>query len=255
MVFASVPKAVGIVYALAGILALAYLWHTGRFSRRKGLPILAVTALLGFLIFSPVAPYQFQLLVLRDVAGLGAPVLAAAVGLAVMLGLALLFGRIFCGHFCPVGALQEIAAHLSPKKVGRTQKKVSMAVRGGVFVVFFAAGLLFSFNLLGALGVHDLFHLAVGVPAAIFLGILALSAFVYRPFCRFICPYGALLAVASSESLYRFVRTDLCIECGRCERACPVDEAKRTDAKSECYMCGRCVEVCPAEGALHYARR
>lgn len=255
MVFASVPKAVGIVYALAGILALAYLWHTGRFSRRKGLPILAVTALLGFLIFSPVAPYQFQLLVLRDVAGLGAPVLLVAVGLAVMLGLALLFGRIFCGHFCPVGALQEIAAHLSPKKVGRTQKKVSMAVRGGVFVVFFAAGLLFSFNLLGALGVHDLFHLALGVPAAIFLGILALSAFVYRPFCRFICPYGALLAVASSESLYRFVRTDLCIECGRCERACPVDEAKRTDAKAECYMCGRCVEVCPVEGALHYARR
>ena len=117
-----------------------------------------------------------------------------AVGLDVMLVHALLFSWIFCGHFCLVGALQEIAAHLSPKKVGRTQKKVSMAVRGGVFLAFFAAGLLFSFNLLGALGVHDLFHLALGVPAAIFLGILALSAFVYRPFCRFIGSYGTQLA-------------------------------------------------------------
>jgi len=255
MVISTIPKTLGMVYALAGIAALAYLWHTGRFSRRKGLPILAVTALFGFLIFSPVAPYQFQLLVLRDAAGLGVPVLAAAVGLAAMLGLALIFGRIFCGHFCPVGALQEIAAHIYEKKVGRTQKKVPMAVRGVVFLAFFAAGLFFSFNLLGALGVHDLFHLVVGVPAAIFLAILALSVVVYRPFCRFVCPYGALLAVASSESLYRFVRTDLCIECGKCELACPVDEAKREDAKAECYMCGRCAEVCPVDGALHYARK
>lgn len=255
MALATVPKAVGLVYALAGILALAYLWHTGWFSRRRGLALLGVTALLGFLIFSPVAPYQFQLLVLRDAAGLGAPVLLAAAGLAVMLGLALLFGRIFCGHFCPVGALQEIAAHLYPKKVWRTEKRASMAVRWAVFVVFFASGVLLSFNLIGGLGVHDLFHLVGGVPAGIFLGILALSVAVYRPFCRFVCPYGALLAVASSESLYRFVRTDLCINCGRCERACPTDEAKRGDAKAECYMCGRCVEACPVEGALHYARR
>jgi NAD-dependent dihydropyrimidine dehydrogenase PreA subunit len=45
-----------------------------------------------------------------------------------------------------------------------------------------------------------------------------------------------------------------CIECGKCEFACPVDEAKRGDLKGECYLCGRCTEVCPVAGTITYRR-
>ncbi|TAJ45852.1 4Fe-4S binding protein [Methanofollis fontis] len=253
MVVETIPQTVGPVYAMAGILAFAYLWWRGFLSRRRAYPFLAVTAMFGFLIFAPVAPYQLQGIVLGE-AGPGVPVGAVAFGLGVMLVLAFVFGRMYCGHFCPVGALQEIASLLPVRKVGRTQKAAPMAVRGVVFALFLVAGLLYSYNLLGALGIRDFFYLVPSVSAALFLVILALSAVVYRPFCRFVCPFGALLAVPSSRSRVRFVRTDLCIECGACERACPVDEAKRGDAKAECYMCGRCMEVCPVEGALVYRR-
>jgi polyferredoxin len=77
---------------------------------------------------------------------------------------------------------------------------------------------------------------------------------LYRPFCRLVCPYGALLSLAAGKSLLRLHRTGACIDCKKCENACPTDEAKRGDAKAECYLCGRCKDVCPAAGALKYDR-
>jgi len=101
----------------------------------------------------------------------------------------------------------------------------------------------------------DFFYLAVGSASFfIFLAIVVFSVFMYRPFCRFICPYGFLLSFVAGWSLFRFRRTDLCIHCGKCEKVCPTDESKEGDRKMECYMCGRCIEVCPVEGALKYER-
>ena len=89
----------------------------------------------------------------------------------------------------------------------------------------------------------------------VFLAIVLLSATIYRPFCRYICPYGALLAPAASKALYQLRRTDACIDCGKCERACPTGAADPAAGLGECYLCGRCTEVCPVEGALVYKRR
>jgi NAD-dependent dihydropyrimidine dehydrogenase PreA subunit len=55
-------------------------------------------------------------------------------------------------------------------------------------------------------------------------------------------------------SLFKLRRNPSCIECGKCEMACPVDEAKRGDRKGECYLCARCIEVCPVKGAITYRR-
>ncbi|MDT8358646.1 MAG: 4Fe-4S binding protein, partial [Methanomicrobiaceae archaeon] len=128
-------------------------------------------------------------------------------------------------------------------------------VRAAVFVVFLLGGLLLSVNLLGALGLRHFFHLqTASLSFALFGGIVLLSAAVYRPFCRLICPYGALLSLASTRPLFALRRTDACIECGKCERACPTDVAGRDAPRGECYLCGRCVEACPVEGALVYER-
>jgi len=113
MVLTAVPKSIGFIYAIAMILLLGYLWHSGRWKKKMGWLLLITTAALGFLIFSPVAPWQFQQLVLRNVQGLGAPLVAGAVGLMIVLLLTVVFGRFFCGYLCPVGAVQEIA-YLAP---------------------------------------------------------------------------------------------------------------------------------------------
>ena len=45
--------------------------------------------------------------------------------------------------------------------------------------------------------------------------------------------------------MFKFRRNEKCIDCGKCEKACPTGEAGREDMKMECYMCNRCVEACP----------
>lgn len=252
MVVESIPPAVGFIYALLAFAALAWLWNSGRFTRRRAVPFLVISVLLGFLVFAPVFPYQLQLLVLRDAA---VPLPGALIGMLAFIVLALVFGRIICGQICPAGAVQEVM-HLVPvKKYGNVESRVPVAVRAGVFVVFLIAGLGLGMNLLGLLGLADFFNLTVmSVSFLVFLGIVLLSAVVYRPFCRYVCPYGALLAPAASRALYRLRRTDACIDCRKCEQACPTGAASPDHRLGECYLCGRCTDACPVEGALVYGR-
>ncbi len=253
MVIEQVPKAIGFVYALVMTGVLAHLWYSGRWKRSIGVLLLLVSAALGFLIFSPVAPFQFQQLVLRDAEGLGAPLIAGAAGLTVMFLLTLVFGRFFCGYLCPVGAVQEIAYHTPVPKTSSRQKKACMAVRALVFVVFLVMAFVLSASLLADFGIRDFFYLTLTTGSFVFFMVVVVSMTWYRPFCRLICPYGALLSLGAGKSLFCLQRTDACIGCKKCEKACPTDEAKREDTKAECYLCGRCADVCPKEGALVYS--
>ncbi|WP_067048920.1 4Fe-4S binding protein [Methanofollis ethanolicus] len=246
----------GFVYALLLAPTLVLLWRSGRMMRRRGLPLLVVAALLGFVAFAPMAPYQLQLVIAGDNTILGDLLPVILGGLSVFFVAALAGGRTFCGHLCPIGAVQEILSLAGHARVGRTRKTETMAVRFAVLAVILIAGVVFSVNVLGLLGLQDFFLLNVAsVSFFVFAALMLLAVAVYRPFCRLICPYGVVLALAAAKAQYRFRRTDLCIACGKCERACPVDEAKEGDLKAECYMCGRCAEVCPVDGALRYSRR
>ena len=80
------------------------------------------------------------------------------------------------------------------------------------------------------------------------LGIILLaSVFIHRPFCKYLCPLGAFYGLFSKVSLWRMVLDqDKCINCGKCERACPMNVAVRKDINvPECIRCGRCKKVCP----------
>lgn len=257
MVVESIPQPVGFIYGSLAFVTLIGLWYSGRFTRRRAMPFLIASALFGFLVFAPVFPYQLQLVVIRDTVTLGSPVPMALGALLTFVVLALIVGRIICGQVCPAGAVQELMYLLPVKKHNRAGSRIPVAVRAGVFVIFIAAGLGLSVNLLALIGLSDFFHLAIlSASFFVFLAIVLLSATIYRPFCRYICPYGALLAPAASKALYQLRRTDACIDCGKCERACPTGAADpAAGSLGECYLCGRCTEVCPVEGALVYKRR
>jgi polyferredoxin len=94
--------------------------------------------------------------------------------------------------------------------------------------------------------------------ALIVLGLLALfSVFVKNFWCRYACPYGALLSFVSLASPVKIRRDQpSCIGCGQCTRACPhrlrVDRLIQVSS-AECSACMECVASCPAENALQFS--
>ncbi len=138
---------------------------------------------------------------------------------------AFLFGRVFCAGVCPFGALQEIVN----VKNYRLSKAVT-TVLGMIPWFYLIFAILYavtrsSFIICRFDPFIGIFRLG-GDIGLITFGILLLIAAVFtgRPFCRFICPYGALLSLFSRVSIWKPKLTPTtCINCELCHNACPVD--------------------------------
>ncbi|MCK5396832.1 MAG: 4Fe-4S binding protein [Thermoplasmata archaeon] len=245
---------IGIIFAIVSIGILAYLFNAGKFTRKTGYIFLVLAVILGFLVFSPMFPVQIQTLILgEEIAGV--PFMLPLIMLVVVTLLAMTLGRVFCGYLCPIGAAQELAYSLPGKKYLKGHKKITMSIRGLFFVAVLMVGIFMSLGLVDLLGPGAFFKMDYLVLTFwIFVGILVVSIFVYRPFCRTACPYGVFLSLAASKSMFKIRRNEKCMDCGKCEKVCPTGEAGRDDSKAECYMCNRCVEVCPVEG-LTYSKK
>lgn len=245
-------QVVGIAYGILFFIVGAFLWRAGRFSGTVRYALLLVTILLGFAIFSPMLPFMFGELVARADSRVGATLLGAAFGMVLFFLLTFLFGRHFCGYLCPIGAVQEVAYLVPIQKVRLPGKVFPVVVRAVVFLLILGAGLAFSLSILHYFGIRQFFMLTFSSGFLVFSCIMIVSIFFYRPFCRLICPLGAIFQVFATPARWKIRRTDACIECGKCEKVCPTGEAGREDTKGECYFCRRCMDVCPTKGALVY---
>ena len=86
--------------------------------------------------------------------------------------------------------------------------------------------------------------------------LLILSALIFRPFCKYLCPLGAIYALMNRVSLYRMRPcAERCTGCGACARACPMQvNPAHSPNDGECIRCGVCVDACPTD-ALHLGFR
>jgi len=179
---------------------------------------------------------------------------------------AFFFGRVFCGGVCPLGAVQDLVL-LKPKKV---PEKVDRWLRWLPFVylvvaVWFAGWGIPAVSATGKALSGRRFLICEWDPFISFFGVggsfrmlalgaefIAVGMFYARPYCRWLCPYGALLSVVSRVSWkYVSVTPDKELDCGLCEQACPVGAIRDNRAdRASCVSCARCYEYCPREVKL-----
>ena len=138
---------------------------------------------------------------------------------------AFLFGKVFCAGVCPLGALQELVNVKNYKL-----SKAVTTVLGMIPWIYLIFAILYavtrsSFIICRFDPFVGIFRLGGDIGLVTF-GVLLLIASIFtgRPFCRFICPYGALLSLFSRVSIWKVELTKkTCINCELCHNACPVD--------------------------------
>jgi len=186
--------------------------------------------------------------------------------------IAFLLRKAFCSWLCPVGTLSEYLWRAGRQIFRRNfhlPRWIDLPLRGlkylllGFFVWAVAnmsADAIDQFMRSPYGAIADVrmlnFFRYLGETAAIVVGVLVLASVLVQNFwCRYLCPYGALLGLTSLLSLLRIRRSEsACIDCAKCAKACPsalpVDKLV-TIKSAECTGCLECVAVCPSEDALH----
>ena len=138
---------------------------------------------------------------------------------------ALLFGRVFCAGVCPLGALQELV-NIKNFRLARSVS-VTLSVIPWVYLAFtiLYAATRSQFLICRLDPFVGIFRLGGDLGMVTFGAVLLMmSVFIGRPFCQFLCPYGALLSVFSSLSWKQLEITEKgCINCALCGKSCPVD--------------------------------
>jgi len=181
----------------------------------------------------------------------------------------LLFRKSFCGFVCPVGLVSDLVGEAGKRlKLGRSVPRLADRLAGAVkylFLGFFlvSIGVLMdpattrqfmtsAYNLTADAHLLKLFLRPSGT-SLIVLGVLLAAGLIFRnAWCRWLCPYGALLGLLGRVGPCSVKRDDVtCNGCGRCHRACPMDIAPGAAARStHCVACCQCVEACPKEKTL-----
>jgi len=197
---------------------------------------------------------------------------AALVIFAAALVLALVLKKGFCGWICPVGAISDSVWKLGKKIFGRnfavpryadyglrSVKYILMAFFIYVVVLKMPAAAILQFIGGDYYKIADVkmlfFFTEMTTTTAISLSLLFVLSLFYRNFwCRYLCPYGALLGLVSLLSPLKITRNkEACIHCGKCTKNCPsllpVEKLKSVRSP-ECTGCLTCVSHCPANNAL-----
>lgn len=182
------------------------------------------------------------------------------------------FGKSFCSWLCPIGFISELVGDFSEKLFRRKlklPKYLDYPFRSLKYLLlaFFVYSIFFlmseaalktfldsDYNLISDVKLYyffaDISRFSLIVISALFI----LSLFIRNFWCRFLCPYGALLGIVSLFSPNKIKRNPVsCIDCGLCAKACPssikVDKVI-TVFSDECSTCLSCVDACPVADTL-----
>ena len=198
-------------------------------------------------------------------------------GFFILLGV--LLGRFICGFLCPFGWFQDLLHKIPGKKLSTAKLKPLRYLKYVILVVFVILLPAFVTN---SLGMGDPFFCKYICPQGVLEGaiplalansgiraalghlftfkftILALfiilSILFYRPFCKWICPLGAIYSLFNKVSFLKIqVDHKKCVGCQKCSRVCKMDvNVVDTPNHPECIRCGECMKACPPDAICYH---
>lgn len=191
----------------------------------------------------------------------------------ILLLYSIMFGRMICGWICPFGFIQDLLHKIKTPKLKKNRFTRILSGLKYVILVFFVFIVPIAYaarnlplpefckyicpagTIEGGIGllankVNESYFSMLGPlftwKFVLMVSIILACIFIYRMFCRFICPMGALYSLFNKYCLFGIkVDTTKCINCSRCVAHCKMDIKKVGDR--ECISCGDCTSVCPVD--------
>ena len=197
---------------------------------------------------------------------------SAFVLMAIGFLMAVLFGPVFCGWVCPLGTIQEFVSnfgrkffrkrfnHFVPAKLDHVLRYMRYVVLAWVLYMTAVTGMLIFSD-------YDpyfaLFNFWSSEASLIGLSILAvtlvLSFFVERPWCKYACPYGAVLGLSNLFRVFSIRRTSsTCKSCAACSIQCPMNipvDSLTVVRDHQCISCLECTSeaICPVAKTVEFS--
>ncbi len=178
----------------------------------------------------------------------------------------LMFGRMICGWFCPFGLFQDLIHKIKTPKLKKNIVTRTLSYLKYIILVLFVF-VLAGFGIFPAFCKYicpaGILEAALGLlpktpefldmlgplftwKFVLFVSCVVICIFVYRAFCRFICPLGAIYSLFNKFSFFGIkLNKDKCTSCGKCINKCKLDIKHVGD--HECISCGECIDVCPTK--------
>ncbi|MCK9356366.1 MAG: 4Fe-4S binding protein [Dehalococcoidia bacterium] len=235
------------------------------YRRARPFAMLISVGFLGFYIGGcpcPIGSLQNSIIYLGDIAG-HMPIYVQFVAVVLF---TLLFGRVFCGWACPLGATQffmfrkEAGKKNRRLEIPREQHNVLRWMKYGVLAALIGLVILTGRPVFEEVDpFRVLFNLDFrwGVPLVFLVVLLAVSIVIGFPFCKYLCPLGAFLGLLQPLSLFKIRFGSSCTNCKTCHTvACDYGaiepgEKCPTVNQRECVRCGECLSRCPC-GAISF---
>ncbi len=190
------------------------------------------------------------------------------------LSMSLVAKKSFCSWLCPVGTFSEVLAGIGKKIFKRNLRLPRWAdlplralkylllaffvlIIGSMSAAAIAEFMHTPYGLIADVKMLNFFREMSETAAIVLAALFVLSILVENFWCRYLCPYGALMGLASLLSPLKIRRDPgACIDCAKCARACPaalpIDKLVKIRSV-ECTACMACIASCPAEGALRFS--
>ncbi|RWU02386.1 4Fe-4S binding protein [Pseudodesulfovibrio sp. S3] len=186
--------------------------------------------------------------------------------------MAFLFRKGFCGYICPVGFLSGLLeragqrlglAVIPPRWLDLPLTGLKYLLLGGFLLAVFSMDarslesfIASPFNMASDARMLAFFTSPSALSLTVIAGLAGASLIVRNFWCRYLCPYGALLGLLALTGPTHIRRdAETCIGCGRCSARCPsgIEVEKKVLVRSpECIGCAECVGSCPVQGCLSF---